>query len=115
MNVHKTRLIKNNSIIKVDAMGIRYPGPFCDIMSKKYGHVACIISIPCIDEPEEMILVKDGKEKIIWDSEGFPDIYLKNKKITYSAVKRGLKMLEKDEKNRFRYNLNNKDEMGLLK
>ncbi len=106
MNIHKSKKIKTGAKLKVYPLGvIEEPSGFCDILSKEWGHVCCVISIPCIDEKEEIQFVKDKGEFVHWDSDGFPDVYLKNKRITFAAMKKGLRLLEKDLNNRFSYKL----------
>ena len=106
MNVHKSRKIRNGTLLKVYPIGVvNHPAGFCDILNDKWGHVCCVISLPSLDEKEEIKLTKGKGEFVNWDSGGFPDVYVKNKRVTFSAMKKGLRMLEKDKKNRFKYRL----------
>ena len=98
MNPHKNKKLKKGKLLSVYPLGvIDTPCTFCDIVSKIHGHVCCITS--CNKEDNVM------KECVIWDKNGFPDVYVKSKKIGWSQMKKGIKMLEKDKRNRFKYNL----------
>ena len=106
MNIHNSRKIKKKTLLEVYPLGvIRAPYNFCDIVNEKGDHICCVISIPSLEELEEKRFVINKGEFIFWDTEGFPDIYVNNKKITFSAMKKGLKLLEKDTKNKFIYKL----------
>ena len=106
MNVHKSRKIRDGALIRAYPLGVlSHPGGFCDILNEKWGHICCVISLPSLDEKEEIEFTKNKGEFVNWDPDGFPDVYVKNKRITFNAMKRGLKLLEKNIKNRFRYKL----------
>ncbi len=92
---------------------IEAPSVFCDVGDAECNHVCCVISIPELDDPEEIELVKGKGEIIIWDDDGFPDIYLNDKLITFESIKRGIKMLEKDSKNKFKYKLIRKNALDI--
>lgn len=110
MNVHKSRKVKKGTTLKLYPLGIiSKPFTFSDILSKEYGHVACIIS----RSDEECLENNIKKECVIWDKDGFPDVYIKEKLITFDAMKKGLKLLEKDPKNKFKYVLIRKNYFDL--
>ena len=107
--------------LKIYPFGIiEEPAGFCDILDRKCNHIACIISIPSLDDKDEIKAVKKKqkeikqKEVIIWDDDGYPDIYVRNKKITFTAIKKGIKMLENDKQNKFKYDLIRKNIFDLL-
>ena len=104
MNIHRLRKIKKGTALKVYPLGvIEEPSGFCDILNKKWGHICCVISISSLDDKEEMKFVKNKGEFVAWDSGGFPDVYVKNKRITLRVMQKGLKLLQKDKNNRFNY------------
>jgi len=105
--------MKFKKIIVVYPLGvINKPFNFCDIMSKERGHEACVISLST-KEVISLSTKKVKKECVVWDEVGYPDIYVKNKKITFEAMKKGLKMLEKDPKSKYRYKLIKKNYLGV--
>lgn len=105
MNVHKSRKLRKGECLTAYPLGaIKAPSGFCDILNEKYGHVCCVISIPSLDGEEKEFVSCKG-EFVAWDEDGFPDIYVKDRRIGLRAMKKGIKMLERDQKNRFRYKL----------
>lgn len=79
------------------------PADFCDVMDTKGKHLACICSLSHEDAEAEDI----KEECVIWDKGGYPDIYVKEDLVIFRVVKKGLKLLEKDPRNKHKYELKN--------
>jgi hypothetical protein len=110
MNIHKSRKKGNLTVYPLGVIDCHIgSNSFCDVVDEKGHHVCCVNSIPQLDDPEEIKIVKG--EGVIWDADGFPDIYLDDKEITFEAIKKGVTLLEKDLKNKFHYTLVRKNYM----
>lgn len=106
MNIHKSRIYNKVRKLKIFPLGmITKPAEFCDIVNEKGHHVCCIVSMTSEDTREELQEKNIKNECVIWDKEGFPDIYIKYKLIDLKAIKRGIKLLQQDKHNKFDYNL----------
>lgn len=101
MNIYAKKIRDRN--LTIYPLGyVDYPSNFSDIMHKKYGHIASVISIVGVDCEEEKSLINGKGEFIHWDDEGYPDIYVKDKLIDFKAMKRAIKMLEKECQYKFK-------------
>ena len=128
MNIHKSKKYSKIKELKVYALGIfeelegfcnimnkeetelrqellAQNQSFCDIVNKEGHHVCCIVSMTSEDSKDEIIEKKITNECVIWDEDGFPDIYVKHKLIGLNAIRKGIKMLQKDKHNKFNYEL----------
>ena len=106
MNVHKSKIYSKVKELKVYALGfIEEPADFCDIIDKDGNHVCCIVSMTSEDARNEITEKKIKNECVIWDKEGFPDIYVKNKLIDLKAIRKGIRLLQQDKHNKFDYDL----------
>lgn len=104
MNIHKSKI--KGKKLKVYPLGlIEYPADFSDIVDKKGNHVCCVISMTSESTGDEILEKKIKSECVIWDNEGFPDIYVKHKLIGINAIRKGIKLLQKDKQNKFDYEL----------
>jgi len=95
---------------KVYPLGvIECPFTFADIVDSDGRHVCCISSVEDEDNIEQGL-----KEGIYWDEDGLPDVIIKDKLITFAAMKKALRLLEKDPMNKYMYKLIRKSYFGLL-
>ena len=81
-----------------------------DVVDGKGNIIATISST----QDEGNVEVGMTKECVYFDSEGYPEIIVSGRLIDFEAMQRGLKLLEKDPRNRYAYKLIRKNYVELI-
>ena len=97
--------------IKVYPLGvIEAPFTFCDILDIEGNHICCVSWVGEEDNIDAGMGVG-----VHWDEDGYPDIIVEDKWVTFDVMKKALETLEKDPRNKYRYNLIRKNWFELFK